>query len=215
MGGNRTALFLCMLMLFILRVQVMAAPTTLNIIPTADVLPAGVANLDFQFLGTNTSSGYELDNELQTQFGIGSDAEAGIDWVVNPGGAFRWNGKYRIYEETEKRPAVAVGVQNIEQMNAEEEYIACFKSINKTTRFHFGLINTPEKPRIMLGLDSSMCPLLVFQADYIQGPENFATLGIVLNPHGIISINIAYLAGNSADAGSGYQITTYWIGKVW
>lgn len=190
-----------------------ATPTSLNVIPTAKVLPHGQANFAVQLSGGPTSSGYLFVNQLQTELGIGDNVEFGFDASLGPGGSNLWNAKYRVYEETRRRPALAVGVLSNAGQFDNPVYITAFKADGQV-RLHAGAIQISGSPRAMLGWDIWHGDAISLQADYISGCGGYASIGVVISwPNGA-SLNVAQLFGNSSSAPNAYMVIAGWTGKV-
>ena len=139
----------CILIIFIC-VHVCASPTSLNVIPTADVLPDRAANIAIQLNGGPTSSGYLFVNQLQTQLGVGDNAEFGYDASLGPEGEGFWNAKYRICTETRRRPALAVGVLSNVGRFDNPLYVTSYKTYGQA-RLHVGAVQVSGSLRAMLG----------------------------------------------------------------
>jgi len=200
---------LCMVAL----AEAQGEPTSLNIIPTADVLPNGAASIEVQLSGGRVSGGYEFMNQFQTEFGLGSGIEIGFDPSIGPNVGSPFNAKWRIYKETARRPAVAVGTFVDLLGTGNPPYITGFKSVG-TTRFHMGATRLGQTTRAMAGWDTYPWEPLTIQADYVSGPAAYATIGFVINLPGGWLINAAQLFGNSRYAPNGYIVAVGWTGQV-
>lgn len=188
-------------------------PTSLNVIPTADVLPNGQANITVQLLGGPLRGGYQFANQLQTELGLGDVIEFGVDPSLGPNTGNAWNAKYRIYDETRRRPAVAVG-QFVDLFGTgNPPYIVGFKSIG-SSRLHFGATAIEGSTRALAGYDFWHGRPLTLQADYVSGPGAYASFGFVYNLNNGLSLNVAQLIGNSSYAPNAYLVTLGWTGQV-
>lgn len=188
-------------------------PTSLNIIPTADVLPKGTANIEVQLSGGRVSGRYEFMNQVQTEVGLGSGLEIGFDPAIGPNVGNPLNAKWRIYEETSHRPAVAIGTFVDFFGTGNPPYITGFKSVGNT-RFHLGATRLGQTTRAMAGWDTYPWKPLSIQADYVSGPAAYATIGLVINLAGGWLISAAQLFGNSRYAPNGYLLAVGWTGQV-
>lgn len=205
--------FTCFLLSIFICANALASPTGLNIIPTADVLAHGEANIGIQLNGGPTSSGYQFFNQFQTQLGIGDNIEFGYDVSLGPVGGSFWNAKYLLFPELRRRPALAVGLLSNVGLFDNPLYITSFITDGQA-RIHAGLIQVDGTPRVMLGWELWHNELLMLQADYISGPRTYSSFGLVYNwPNGI-SINIAQQMGNSTSAANAYLVVLGWTGSV-
>lgn len=204
---------ICTLLAIILCRCALASPTSLNVIPTAEVLPHGTANIGVQLSGGPTSSGYLFLNQFQAQLGIGDNIEFGYDVSLGPQGEGFWNAKCLLFPESRRRPALAVGLlSNVGQFD-NPAYITSFKTVGQT-RLHMGAIQMSNSVRAMLGWDIWHNDPLSLQADYISGPEAYASFGAIYNwPNGI-SLNLAQLIGNSPSAANAYLVVLGWTGPI-
>lgn len=203
----------CMVVGLIASASAFSTPTSLNVVPTAEVLDHGEGSLAVQFAGGPTSSGYTFFNELQTQFGLGHKIEVGYDQALPPSGPSFWNAKYHIYDETRRRPALAVGLWSSTDGVRDPFYITAFKTDGEA-RLHAGAIQEQGTLRLMLGWESRHREPLVFQADYISGPRMYASVGLVYNLPNGVWVNAAQLIGNSADAANMYLVVVGWTDQL-
>lgn len=190
-----------------------AAPTTLNIIPTADVIPDRNAAIMVQLAGGDTSSGFTFVNQFQTELGLWNDVELGWDGSLGPGGQSPWNAKYRICGETKRRPAIAVGFYTNTSTVGGNDYLTMYKSLG-TSRLHVGAITVGGSLRAMAGWDIWSGGHVVPQIDWISGPKTYTSVGVLLNfDHGW-SLCVSQLLGNSASSPNGYLAFAGWTGPV-
>lgn len=201
------------LMLLIGSPSAIATPTALNVIPTADVLNRGSGNLAVEFAGGPTSSGYTFFNELQTQVGVGHNIEVGYDQALPPSGFSFWNAKLRLCGETQRRPAVAVGLWSTTAGIREPLYLTAYKT-DADARFHAGVIEDLGATRLMLGCDVWHYRALSFQADYISGAASYSSFGLVYNWSNGAYLNAAQLVGNSVQAPNMYLVIIGWTGQL-
>ena len=196
----------------------LGSATSLNIIPTADVLPVGTGNLGFQYEDVTPPYGDEFADQAQSQFGVPlaepGSVETGLDTSTRTIGWW-WNIKWRFFTEGKLRPATAIGVQNVGTGDDPQPYLVAFKHVTHGYRLHFGIIKSIYRWRHMFGLDGPIGSITTFMADYTSGPRNFATVGVnVMLPYNL-QLNPALLIGNDRQAGTGYQICLSWQGVLW
>jgi len=204
---------LCLLIAVAACASACATPTALNVIPTAEVLAHGSANFEVQLYGGPTSSGYSFINQFQTQLGVGGNVELGFDPSLGPNKGNYWNAKYGIYQETSRRPALAVGEFANIPGSSSPLYVTAFKSCG-TSRLHAGSIYLGNALRCMLGWEIGHDHPLVFQADFISGPNTYTSIGVEINWRNGASLNVAQLIGNSSRAPNAYLVIVGWTGKV-
>lgn len=146
----------------------------LAMIPTADMVEQGQYSIELQFDG-DTGGGNEV-RILNTQAGITSRFEAGIDCDFTDGTAFMLNAKYIAVTAKDRRPAVAVGICNFgDEMNANL-YAVATGDVGDL-RGHMGLIGTEGNCRPFVGLDKDVNEQVTLMADYTSGSENSSSVG--------------------------------------
>ncbi len=215
-----------------LPVAAAAAPTGLNLVPTADVVPWRQLTVQLQNGNTEVSGRrsviHQPDLVVQSQVGLPYDCEAGIDvlpsdppYDYRPAVNFKWTP----VAEGDRWPATAVGVQGLGVGFAPSFYAVATKTINydqiqyqkfrahhrniklRGIRLHAGILRAPNAWRAILGTDVEVNDHFVFYADWTSGPANAVSLGGVIVLDRANSIGIALLRGNTADRVSGALVT--------
>ncbi len=189
-------------------VSATAAPSGLNVIPTADILDKGVMSLEFESAGSGTPWGGDCDNFALLQFGVGYGVELGFDHCTNH--PDHWlNVKWRIRDESDTLPAIAIGTQSISVGDRHQPFAICTKCFG-SLRGHAGFIGLDSKARWMAGVDHPLSIRFTVQADYISGHENTASFGIAATLTDNLSLTLARSLGNSADVDDGYIVNVSW-----
>ena len=210
---------------------VAAAPTGLNTIPTADLIPVHQWTATLQNGNSSVSQSPTLFEQpqplYQFQFGLTPHLEGGLDFApAHPPHDYRpqFNLKWKPLLEDYKRPALAVGVATLGPDFQPSTYLVLTRTINynqvqynkfkahrrniklRGRRVHAGLIHTADGTFPMLGLDWELSDKVVLYSDWISGGANAATLGGVyaLNQHS--SITAAMLIGNDAGYPNGMLV---------
>ena len=156
-----------------------AAPTGLAIIPTADLLPPGVASLEVETVGNRALPGGEGETPALSQFGLTTRLDAGSDRRIGGGpGHTLLNAKWLVLPEERGLPAIAVGVQNVAGGLRAEPYLVGTRSLGQT-RFHLGALRTEGALRPLAGIDHTLGTLMLM-AEVLGGPEGVAAGGIAL-----------------------------------
>lgn len=205
---------LCICALLVCNDAAFAWPTSLNLVPIADTLPSGIANLGFATTRTHPSSGSITENLIETEFGIGGQFEFGIDPAVGAGSSVLVNCKYRFHNESRLTPALAIGLQNVATNTSSMPFLTACKTLS-FARVHFGTIITDGTFRAMFGIEKHFNNLLAIQSDYMSGAGNWATFGIVIGAPTGWALNPAWLIGNSDSSGNGYTVDLEWGGQLW
>jgi len=186
-----------------------AAPSGLNVIPTADVLPAGGVSLETEFTGADLPVDGECDGYLLAQVGLGGGFEAGVDRCFDGSKGTWLNVKYRFSAESKGPPAFAAGIQNVGTGSDSQPYVAASKSLGGA-RVHFGMISIEDEVQGVLGLDRALSKQLTFQADYISGADNSVSIGGALLVGETLTLTAVRLISNSSSAENGYFLNVAW-----
>lgn len=175
-----------------------AGPTTLNIVPTADILKSNVLRVSYEADGHDQPYCDDYTAYTFTEYGVGDKAELGIDFYdINGSNKSRLNGKYLLFGEKDNHPAVAVGAMNIGDNCKTRFYMVGTKSVNKY-RFHLGADTSGNEDAMMMGMEYSLNNTLTLMADYKSGIGNYHTLGLWWQASPTIGIN-PYFARNNTD----------------
>ncbi|MCE5216453.1 hypothetical protein LLH03_05390 [bacterium] len=110
----RTTLFLTGILLAVLGTTVAhATPSTLIWIPSTDIQADGTWHLGIDNYFTKTD-GYRSPTDVGLTYGLlGGKAEVGVDYLGGSDDPLYFNAKCLLVPESEKAPAVAVGVYNL------------------------------------------------------------------------------------------------------
>jgi hypothetical protein len=205
-----------------------AAPTGLNQIPTADVVPRSQLSLQLQNGNTEVSGGGSVFREpqpvLQSECGLPWNVEAGLDVAPSdPPGEYRpeLNVKWRPVPEDYRVPAAAIGVTQLGPGFTPNGFFVLSKTLNydaiqyqkfrahhrnrklRGIRVHAGVLRTGDAWEALVGSDVEVNDHFVIYADWISGASNAVSLGgvLVVDPH--LSIQAALLRGNDQNRLSG------------
>ncbi len=210
-----------------------AGPTGLNVIPTTDIAPlnnwiGALANSNTSFTGIPFYRQPLIT--AQTQFGLESWLEAGIDYAQTPDlahDAAVFNVKALLLNEDHKQPNVAVGLWNVTQGQAPGYYFTLSKTLNydqqQAERFRAhhrrnrkllgrrvhlgGMLDGHGTFQPFAGTDLQISETIVFQADWVRGSGNGATAGIAyVMPDNRTVINPAFVFSNDKRRISGFSI---------
>lgn len=163
----------------------LAAPSGLNVIPTADILETGILDLEGEINGEKIVPGNQQGWGLLSQFGLTPRVELGADLVSDDEGErILLNVKWLIFP----KPALALGVQNVSHRQQMEPYLVATHPLGKT-RLHAGLV-TGAGTGLLAGVDHLCSPRLVLQGDYMGGSEGSASLGVAWQV--LVPVNLSY-----------------------
>jgi hypothetical protein len=227
----KTGTDLSLVMLFVGLVPVLAraAPTSLNQIPTPDLVPFQQLSLQLANGNTEVSGNASVwrqpQVEPQTEFGLPWRMEAGLDVVPsNPQQDYRpvLNLKWSPLQEDYRIPAGAIGVTQVGPGFTPDYYLVMSKTLNydqiayqkfrahhrniklRGIRLVAGVLGTSRDVwRALVGTDIEVNDHFVVVADWISGAQNSVSLGgvLVINQHD--SVQAALLRGNDQNRLSG------------
>lgn len=215
------------------------APTGLNTIPTADLVPLHQYNFIVQNANTallNDPTVFHRPQLLpQLQFGLQVRAEGGVDMIPgrSPGEyTAQFNVKWKMLPEDYGRPAVGIGYVQPASGFSPTFYLVADRTLNfqeisyqkfrahhrniklRGRRVHAGMIRTPQGTFPLLGTDWELSDKFVVYSDWISGSPNAVTLGGVYVINQDNSITASLLYGNHQQQVNGllvnYSRTARW-----
>lgn len=166
----------------------LAAPSSLNLMPTADVLGHGEFAIEYENDAEPLLSS-ECDQYVLIQVGLLDRLELGVDRCFHGAKATYWNFKLLVREEDESGPAIAVGVQNIVEGDDNQPYLALAKEV-RGARLHLGAIRLYEETEAMAGVEYWLSDRVTLAADHMTGVNGATTLGgwVALNDSWYLSL---------------------------
>jgi hypothetical protein len=198
-----------------------AAPTALNLIPTADLVPFHQITLSLQNGNTSLQDSPTLFHQPQflpqLQFGLGPTVEGGIDAIpAHPPRDYQpqFNLKWKPLAEDYNRPAVGIGVAQVGPGFSPSYYLVAGRTLNyqqiqyqkfrahhrniklRGRRVHVGITHGQGRTFPMLGTDWEISDRFVLYSDWISGMQNAISLGGVFIINADNSIQAALLYGN-------------------
>jgi len=183
-----------------------AAFSGLTLIPTAEVMGPGQVCVDYQVDGPfPVGSGPEMVL-LNTQYGVGSRAEVGIDFDLSeeaPAGAV-FNGKLAL-RPVETGLGLAVGSFNAGERLAPTTYGVATLDLGRL-RCHLGVQDSPEETGVLSGLDISVSEKLQLWAEHISGDEGASAFSLAYQLHPRWGISLAWQDPNDEGADNSYSI---------
>ena len=188
-----------------------AAPSGLNLIPTADILDPGALSLELESAGSGAVWGEEASHAQLLQVGLGYNLEVGLDHCLNAPDTW-FNLKWRLWSASEEHGAVAVGIEALGSDGGAQPYVAACTGTG-AHRFHAGAMHLDNRMRWMLGYDHPLSDWGVFQMDYISGAENAFSYGLAANLGSALSLTLAHVVGNSSATGNGHLVNLAWAAQ--
>jgi hypothetical protein len=209
-----------------------AAPTGLNVIPTADLVPWHQFTLQLQNGNSNVRGDHPVYQApqpvLQFQGGLPYHLEAGLDVLPAhpPSDDYRpaLNVKWRPIEESYRVPAIAVGAEQLgvgfnpayyavmsRTLNFEQIQYQKFRAHHRNIklrgiRLHAGIMKTVNAWRAMLGTDIEISDHFVFYADWMSGRSDSVSLGGVFVIDHDDSVQASLLRANDEDRLTGVLV---------
>ena len=209
-----------------------AAPSQLNTIPTADVVPVRQLSVQIQNANTDLRGDptvfQQPEPAFQTQLGLFSPRfEGGLDLVpLDSPGDYQpiLNLKAVPLAEGYNWPALAVGVGQLGPGSDALYYIVASRTLNyrkmqyqkfrahhrnlklRGVRLHAGMNGIRNNRAVMLGSDIELSDHFVLDADWISGKDHAATLGGTWVLDQKNSIQAIVFHGNARERIDGVQI---------
>ncbi len=167
-------------------------PTSLNIVPTADILEPGQARIELENDGYPSLLKGDSERYLLMEFAATNRFEMGADlYQIEGRDTWALNGKYQLLAESKALPALAIGAIDLGQGLKPGYFAAAAKDIGRF-RLHAGGITDGGKVHPMAGLEYPLSESLCLLADWIEGGGNYRTVGLYKTLKGdVTAINLA------------------------
>ena len=188
----------------------LAVPTSLNLLPTADVAGKGKYLIELEIDGHATPFASGAQDWLLTDVGIGDRLEVGVNRVEGPG-LSRWtmDSKLQLVPESERMPALAIGATDITRRDEGATwYVLGTKGLGPVRatvgyqRDSFG--------RLMLGGAYNITSRLTLQSDWTSGPGGTGTLGVCQDIGHSRCLLLYYARSNSGNEGNFTGLNLTW-----
>ena len=168
----------------------LAYPTSLNVIPTADILDAGNSRIELENDGYSRMFTADSENYWLFQTAVSPRLEFGIDIYDADETEYMANAKYALLEESDRSPAASFGALDVGQGGSPSYYLAAAKDFGDN-RLHAGGIGSRHKVNPMLGWERKLAENSWLLFDWIDGDENYLTAGLYVEPKSGPAVNIA------------------------
>ena len=153
-------------------------PTSLNVIPSADVLDPGIVRIELESDGAHTPFTGDADAYLFTQYGFTSRFEAGVDLVnLGTGPSAQLNAKWQFLPEGRDVPAAAVGVLDLAHSGLFSGWYVTLAKDAGPVRLHAGCV-VDDSPRAVLGAEYCPTDHTELLADWTTGPKAYHSAGV-------------------------------------
>ncbi len=188
----------------------LAYPTSLDLIPTADVLDRGVARFEVEADGAHTPFTGDADVYLLAQYGLTGRLEVGVDCFGLAGGSrLQPNAKWQFVPEGRGVPAMAVGVTDLGRMGVFSQwYLALAKDVGPV-RLHAGCL-TDNAFRGLFGVEYPVTDHTEVLADWITGADGYSSLGLWQELGHGLSVTGYYAHRNTRDDGDFVGLDLSW-----
>jgi hypothetical protein len=181
-------------------------------IPIAYQLAPGTYDLTLSIGGNQLNFGSQV-SFLETQFGLSSRVEAGIDVPIGGPtltGALL-NIKYLVSTERGHRPALAAGIAFVGSNTTTAPYAVATKRLG-AFRGDLGVVMSDLGGMLFAGVDHPLRGGFDIMADYISGPGNSTGIGIAYVPSGPFSVLVGVLFPNSSIDSTELQLLVSYSG---
>jgi hypothetical protein len=191
-----------------------AYPTSLLIMPTADVLEHGWLRLEAESDGDPTPFSRGSEQLFYTQFGLTSRLEAGLD-VVGLGAEPRCelNAKWQVIPESGRCPAAAVGLLDMTRSSALSEWYVVLSKSAGSLRLRGGLL-ADDATRGMVGVEHWPGERAGLMAEWVTGPHAYLSAGAYEDLGGGSGALLYYGHSNTRGDGDFVGLNLSWEGAV-
>jgi len=176
---------------------VLAYPTSLNVIPTADLLDPGSLRMEFENDGDSRVFSADSEDYWLFEMAVGPRLEMGVDIYDAEETNYMTNAKYALVMESDRSPAVSFGALDIGEGGSPSYYLAAAKDFGRS-RLHAGGIGNRHKANPMLGWELELTESSWLLFDWIDGEENYLTAGIYFETKSGPAFNFAFGFPNSS-----------------
>jgi len=189
----------------------MAVPSSLNLIPTADVLPANEFTLQVEADGHRHPCDTGGEYWLLSGFCIGDRLEIGVDRSLPQDGGGEWfmDAKLQIVPESATSPAIAVGTLDLTRGGIESNwYLVATRDIGplRTTAGY----SRDDEQRLLLGASWDVSERLTLMSDYSSAPGGALTIGACSEVAPGTYALLYFAQGNTTDADNFVGLNVSW-----
>lgn len=174
-----------------------AYPTSLNVVPTANILPAGDIQLLFESDGHSNPFEKDSTQYLYSQIGILDHLEVGVD-LYDFGGenVMTYNAKVQLMPESDRLPAMAIGAMDISKETTPGSYLVGSKNIGPWG-LHAGIAHQADQTWAMLGTNFTVNQKISLAADYQTGDGQEGTVGVNYSLTPAMGLSVYYSKNNT------------------
>ncbi|MBM3500145.1 MAG: YjbH domain-containing protein [Armatimonadetes bacterium] len=193
---------------------VLAFPTSLNYIPSADHMERGTVRVELELDGYPTPFSNDPSLQVYTQVGVTDRFEVGLDWVdVNADDDVQFNAKWQVTPESERYPAIAIGLMDVTDRGPLANwYVVASKAAGEDFRLHAGLFDD-DATRGMVGVEYYLSDRSELIADWTTGPWAYATVGYWHDLGDGVAALLYYGRCNTRDEKADFVgLNAYWEG---
>ncbi len=201
---KRTLFFLFSLLLLTATTHALAAPSGLNLIPTADLLAPGELALEYQNDGVRLFDG-DCNNWALVEIGLTDRFEAGVDRCFDGETGTYGNIKFLLQPESEHQPAISLGVQNLASGDMAQPFLAFAKQVNGT-RLHAGAIRLEGEAEAMLGLEIGLTEPATLVLDHVTGADSASGIGLAVDLSERYSLFVSRILSNASEGDDAWQV---------
>ncbi len=180
-----------------------AAPTGLNIIPTADLLGAGEAALEYEVDGVHLFDS-DCSSWALLQIGVSDRVELGVDRCLDGETGNFANAKILLAGER-RGPAIALGIQNVARDADAQPYLTLAMDLGGA-RLHLGGIRIDGDLEGVAGLEHGIGDHLSVLLDHVTGPDAATGLGLSTEVSSGLSLTVARIFAHVSDGDDSWQL---------
>lgn len=197
--------------------RICAYPTSINIIPTADIMDVGTASVSIESDGKASLVSHNGELQLYTQFGITPRFEAGIDLPDSLDRSRIWlNAKWQICSETKTRPSLAIGVLDPTREGIFSEwYLVASKDVGKLRLTSGYLDSRYQSQQEMIGVSHEIKNIGTLSMDWTTGTYGYHTFGIYRDLTDSMGMFAYYARANASSEDDYLGLAVCWSITLW
>ncbi|MCS7225342.1 MAG: hypothetical protein NZ959_12445 [Armatimonadetes bacterium] len=188
-----------------------AYPTSLNVIPTAEVLESGQMRLELEQEGFPSLTSSRAHSLILFQMGLGRSWEVGIDFYdVRRSQEPFLNAKFQIQRQVRRQPSLAVGVLNVGRRGTPAFYAAMSQRVG-SGGIHLGAMKRAGRGDWLLGAEYPVGPRLWLLSDWTSERDGWITLGVYGEWASGFGVTVAYGRPNRSSGSHLLLVNLLWV----
>jgi hypothetical protein len=184
---------LALLLLLTLGREAQAFPTSLNLMPTADMLQPGSLRMELENDGAPSLFASGAESYLLLQYAPSSRLEVGLDlYAVGESNRPLLNAKWLLLAEEKRRPALALGLMELGPGCSPTGYLVGTKELGPRFRGHLGAGLCDGRSALLWGGEWQLSENDYLVMDWTTWSSGYLSLGLYHEAQPGLGLNLAW-----------------------